>query len=101
MCWRLAASGKIRPMISEHDRQILSQLPVWDPTGDTVAQRRAWEELATVYNQDLPAIGGLEKTSSYGRPRASSSAFLVAALARRLALALPRAARVRNRGAIW
>jgi len=61
MCWRLAASGKIRPMISEHDRQILSQLPVWDPTGDTVAQRRAWEELATVYNQDLPAIGGLEK----------------------------------------
>jgi len=48
-------------MISEHDRQILSQLPVWDPTGGTVAQRRAWEELATVYNQDLPAIGGLEK----------------------------------------
>jgi acetyl esterase/lipase len=48
-------------MISEHDRQILSQLPVWDPTGDVVAQRRAWEELATVYNQDLPAIGGLEK----------------------------------------
>jgi len=36
-----------------------------------------------------------------GRPRASSSAFLVAALARRLALVLPRAARVRNRGAIW
>jgi acetyl esterase len=48
-------------MISAHDRQILSQLPVWDPTGDVVAQRRAWEELATVYNQDLPAIGGLEK----------------------------------------
>jgi acetyl esterase/lipase len=48
-------------MISEHDRQILSQLPVWDPTGDVAAQRRAWEELATVYNQDLPAIGGLEK----------------------------------------
>jgi acetyl esterase len=48
-------------MISEHDRQILSQLPVWNPTGDAVAQRRAWEELATVYNQDLPAIGGLEQ----------------------------------------
>src|SRR5262245_33879075 len=32
-----------------------------DPTGDVVAQRRAWEELATVYNEDLPAIGGLEK----------------------------------------
>src|SRR5215831_3232201 len=48
-------------MISEHDRQILSQLPVWNPTGDVVAQRRAWEELATVYNQDLPAIGGLEQ----------------------------------------
>src|SRR5215510_11775342 len=48
-------------MISEHDRHILSQLPVWNPTGDVVAQRRAWEELATVYNQDLPAIGGLEQ----------------------------------------
>jgi acetyl esterase/lipase len=48
-------------MISEHDRQILSQLPDWNPTGDAVAQRRAWEELATVYNQDLPAIGGLEQ----------------------------------------
>src|SRR5215467_12937710 len=48
-------------MISEHDRQILSRLPVWNPTGDVVAQRRAWEELATVYNQDLPAIGDLEQ----------------------------------------
>src|SRR5712671_103909 len=48
-------------MISEHDRQILSQLPAWNPTGDIVAQRRAWEELATVYNHDLPAIGGLEQ----------------------------------------
>jgi len=48
-------------MISEHDRQVLSQLPAWDPTGDIVAQRRAWEELATVYNHDLPAIGGLEQ----------------------------------------
>lgn len=48
-------------MISEHDRQLLSQLPVWNPTGDVVAQRRAWEELATVYNNDLPAIGGLEQ----------------------------------------
>src|SRR5262244_435037 len=61
MCWRLAASGKIRAMISEHDRQLLSRLPVWNPTGDVVAQRRAWEELATVYNQDLPAIGDLEQ----------------------------------------
>src|SRR5439155_9712557 len=48
-------------MISEHDRQVLSQLPAWNPTGDIVAQRRAWEELATVYNRDLPAIGGLEQ----------------------------------------
>ena len=48
-------------MISEHDRQLLSRLPVWNPTGDVVAQRRAWEELATVYNQDLPAIGDLEQ----------------------------------------
>jgi acetyl esterase/lipase len=48
-------------MISEHDRQILSQLPAWNPTGDIVAQRRAWEELATVYNHELPAIGGLEQ----------------------------------------
>jgi len=48
-------------MISEHDRQILSQLPAWNPTGDIVAQRHAWEELATVYNRDLPAIGGLEQ----------------------------------------
>src|SRR5262245_44800336 len=52
---------KIRRMLSEHDRQVLSRLPAWNPTGDVVAQRRAWEELATVYNQDLPAIGGLEK----------------------------------------
>jgi acetyl esterase/lipase len=48
-------------MISEHDRQILKQLPTWNPTGDIVAQRRAWEELAVVYNGDLPAIGALEE----------------------------------------
>src|SRR4051794_906098 len=48
-------------MISEHDRQILSRLPSWNPAGDMVAQRRAWEELAVVYNQDLPAIGALEE----------------------------------------
>ena len=48
-------------MISEHDRQILSRLPGWNPVGDMVAQRRAWEELAVVYNQDLPAIGALEE----------------------------------------
>jgi acetyl esterase len=49
------------PMLSEHDRQILSRLPGWNPAGDMVAQRRAWEELAVVYNQDLPAIGALEE----------------------------------------
>src|SRR5262245_26444189 len=48
-------------MISEHDRQILARLPVWDPTGDAPAQRRAWEELAKVFNHDLPAIGRLEE----------------------------------------
>src|SRR3954467_15824073 len=48
-------------MISEHDRQILSRLPGWNPAGDMVAQRRAWEELAVVYNHDLPAIGALEE----------------------------------------
>ena len=48
-------------MISEHDRQILSRLPGWNPSGDIVAQRRAWEELAVAYNQDLPAIGALEE----------------------------------------
>ena len=48
-------------MISKHDREILKNLPEWNPTGDIAAQRRAWEELATVYNQDLPAIGGFEK----------------------------------------
>jgi acetyl esterase/lipase len=53
--------GTIRRVISEHDRQILSRLPVWNPAGDIAAQRRAWEELAIVYNQDLPAIGGLEE----------------------------------------
>ena len=39
----------------------LSRLPGWNPVGDMVAQRRAWEELAVVYNQDLPAIGALEE----------------------------------------
>jgi len=48
-------------MISEHDRQVLNRLPVWNPAGDIAAQRRAWEELAVVYNHDLPAIGGLEE----------------------------------------
>ena len=48
-------------MIRERDRQVLSRLPVWNPAGDIAAQRRAWEELATVYNDDLPAIGGLEE----------------------------------------
>ena len=47
-------------MISDHDRQILAGLPSWNPTGDIVAQRRAWEELAVIYNQNLPAIGALE-----------------------------------------
>jgi len=61
LCWRLAEGGKARRMISEHDRQVLSRLPVWNPAGDIVAQRRAWEELATVYNDDLPAIGGIEE----------------------------------------
>jgi acetyl esterase/lipase len=49
-------------MISERDRQVLSRLPVWNPAGDIAAQRRAWEELAIAYNQDLPAIGGLEES---------------------------------------
>ena len=48
-------------MISERDRQILEQLPGWNPAEDIAAQRRAWEELAVAYNQDLPAIGGLEE----------------------------------------
>lgn len=48
-------------MISEHDRQVLARLPGWNPAGDIAAQRRAWEELAVVYNHDLPAIGALEE----------------------------------------
>lgn len=48
-------------MISKHDRQILSRLPGWNPAGDIVAQRRTWEELAVVYNQELPAIGALDE----------------------------------------
>ncbi len=48
-------------MISAHDRRILETLPAWNPDGDIVAQRRAWEELAVVYNRDLPAIGALEE----------------------------------------
>ena len=48
-------------MITAHDRDILKRLPEWNATGDITAQRRAWEELATIYNQDLPAIGGFEK----------------------------------------
>jgi len=48
-------------MISEHDRQVLSSLPVWNPTGDIAAQRAAWEELARVFNRDLPDIGDLDK----------------------------------------
>jgi len=48
-------------MISEQDGQVLAGLPVWNPAGDIVAQRRAWEELAKVYNRDLPAIGDLQK----------------------------------------
>jgi acetyl esterase len=48
-------------MISERDRQVLGRLPGWNPAGDIAAQRRAWEELAVVYNHDLPAIGALEE----------------------------------------
>jgi acetyl esterase len=48
-------------MISEHDRQILAGLPAWNPTGDITRQRRAWEELAVIYNNDLPVIGALEQ----------------------------------------
>ena len=46
-------------MISERDRQILERLPAWNPAGNIAAQRRAWEDLAVVYNHDLPAIGAL------------------------------------------
>jgi acetyl esterase len=53
-------------MISEHDRQFLIRLPVWNPAGDIAAQRRAWEELAKVFNHDLPAIGGLEENVELG-----------------------------------
>src|SRR5215470_18690793 len=48
-------------MITDHDRQILAKLPVWNPTGEVTAQRVAWEKLAALYNSDLPAIGALEK----------------------------------------
>jgi acetyl esterase len=48
-------------MISERDRQLLAGMPGWNPTGDIATQRRAWEELAVIYNDDLPAIGALEK----------------------------------------
>ena len=48
-------------MISEHDRRFLARVPVWNPVGDVSAQRRAWEELAKVFNHDLPAIGRLEQ----------------------------------------
>jgi acetyl esterase len=48
-------------MISDHDRQVLARVPVWNPAGDVPAQRRAWEELAKVFNDDLPAIGRLEE----------------------------------------
>jgi acetyl esterase len=48
-------------MISERDRQVLARLPAWNPAGDIAAQRRAWEELAVVYNHDLPAIAALEE----------------------------------------
>jgi acetyl esterase/lipase len=48
-------------MISEHDRRILGQLPRWNPSGDIIAQRRAWEELAVAYNRDLSVIGALEE----------------------------------------
>jgi acetyl esterase len=61
LCQRLAKDGKIRRMISERDRQVLARLPGWNPAGDISAQRRAWEELAVVYNHDLPAIGTLEE----------------------------------------
>jgi hypothetical protein len=48
-------------MISEHDRQVLQGLPSWNPVGDIAAQRCAWEQLAVIYNQDLPTIGALEQ----------------------------------------
>ena len=36
-------------------------MPGWNPVGDIAAQRRAWEQLAVTYNQDLPTIGALEQ----------------------------------------
>jgi acetyl esterase/lipase len=48
-------------MISERDREVLARLPAWNPAGDIAAQRRAWEELAVVYNRELPAIAALEE----------------------------------------
>ena len=51
-------------MISERDRQILEQLPGWNPAGDIAAQRRAWEELAVAYNQDRRPLVGSKKMSS-------------------------------------
>src|SRR5262249_13953858 len=56
-----ADNGSTRRMISEHDRQILQRMPTWNPAGGIAEQRRAWEELATGYNLDLPVIGALEE----------------------------------------
>src|SRR5262249_5952937 len=61
LCKRVAQAGKIPRMISDHDGQVLVGLPVWNPAGDIVAQRRAWEELAKVYNRDLPDQRSSEK----------------------------------------
>lgn len=53
-------------MISERDRQILEQLPGWNPAEDIAAQRRAWEELARTTRISRLLVGS-KKMSSCAR----------------------------------
>jgi hypothetical protein len=40
------------------DREILRNLPDWDPPADIAAARESWEQHAAAFlNRDLPAIG--------------------------------------------
>lgn len=53
--------------MTDRDREILRNLPDWDPPADVAAARDSWERHAAQYlNRDLPAIGAFHERVDLG-----------------------------------
>jgi len=53
--------------MTDDDREILRNLPDWDPPADIAAARESWEDHAAQFlNRDLPAIGAFHERVTLG-----------------------------------